>query len=230
MSTLPKAHLLLIDDEPAILRLLQSILEPEGFATQTARRASEARNLLNHLNFDLIVLDLTLPDLDGLTLIPHIRAKSEVPIIVLSSRQEEDEKVTALDLGANDYVTKPFGALEFLARIRASLRSRSGQAIGSQIFESESLRVDLEIRKVWNDGVEQHLSPKEFDLLSLFIAHRGKVLTHKFITQEVWGRSGDSEIQSLRVFIRQLRQKIERRPEAPEFIQTESGIGYRFRV
>ena len=174
-----------------------------------------------------IVLDLGLPDIDGLDIVRTLRgAGDKTPIVVLSSRGEERIKVEALDAGADDYVTKPFGIAELIARIRAALRHRL-QAQGAEpVFESGGLRVDLVRRLVALDGAEVKLSPKEYDILRLLVLHAGKVLTHRFIMGEVWGAGGD--VQYLRIYVRQLRAKIEARPEQPEHIITETGVGYRF--
>ncbi|WP_246213096.1 winged helix-turn-helix domain-containing protein [Azospirillum brasilense] len=178
---------------------------------------------------DLLVLDLGLPGIGGLEVIRRLRADGvAAPIIVLSSRADEAGKVEALDLGADDYVTKPFGMDELLARIRAALRHRLQQQGERPLFRSGDLAVDLVRRIVTVRGAEVKLSPREYDLLRLLVAHAGKVLTHRFILKEVWG--ADTDVQYLRIYIRQLRQKIEAEPERPSHILTETGVGYRLRA
>jgi two-component system KDP operon response regulator KdpE len=178
---------------------------------------------------DVLVLDLGLPDRDGFEVIQELRgAGSALPIIVLSSRADEAGKVRALDLGADDYVTKPFGVDELLARLRAALRHRLQQQGEHPIFRVRDLAVDLVRRIVTVKDVEVKLTPREYDLLRLLMAHAGKVLTHKFILREVWGT--ETDVQYLRIYIRTLRQKIEANPDQPELIQTEQGVGYRLRA
>jgi two-component system KDP operon response regulator KdpE len=178
---------------------------------------------------DLVVLDLGLPDLDGLEVIRLLRADGNVvPILVLSSRSDEKGKVEALDLGADDYVTKPFGTAELFARIRAALRHRLQQQGEQPIFRSGDLEVDLVHRIVRVRGGEVKLTPKEYDILRMLVAHAGKVLTHRMLMSEVWG--GETDVQYLRIYVRQLRQKIETNPERPQYILTETGIGYRLRM
>ena len=178
---------------------------------------------------DLIILDLGLPDVQGLELLPRIRARNEqVPIVVLSSRGDEAAKVAALDLGADDYVTKPFGTDELLARMRAALRHQLQMHGERPVFQTGGLSVDLVHRIVKVGGKEVKLSPKEYDLLRMLVQHAGKVLTHKFLLGELWDDLTDA--QYLRVYVRQLRQKIEINPERPQYILTETGIGYRLRA
>ncbi len=175
------------------------------------------------------MLDLSLPDIDGFEVIRRLReAGNAMPIIVLSSRTDEEGKVAALDLGADDFVTKPFGIDELLARIRAALRHRLQQQGERPLFRSGDLAVDLVRRIVTVAGVEVKLSPREYDLLRLLVAHAGKVLTHKFLLREVWG--SDTDVQYLRIYIRALRQKIEADPQQPQHILTEQGVGYRLRT
>ncbi|HEY2774276.1 MAG TPA: winged helix-turn-helix domain-containing protein, partial [Candidatus Binatia bacterium] len=169
-----------------------------------------------------------LPDVDGMDLIGRIRAESKVAIIVLSSRGDEKGKVEALDRGADDYVTKPFGMSELVARITTALRHRVQQQGAEPLFESGDLKVDLVHRVVTIRGEQVHLSPKEYDILRLLVLHAGKVLTHKMIIQEVWGTPTD--VQYLRIYVRQLRQKLEQEPERPTHILTETGVGYRLRI
>jgi two-component system KDP operon response regulator KdpE len=219
---------LVVDDEPAILRLLRTSLGAEGYRVIEADSGAAALAGLRASRPDIIVLDLGLPDVDGLELISRIRAESSVPIVVLSSRGDERGKVDALDRGADDYVTKPFGMQELVARIRTALRHRVQQQGGSPVFESGDLRVDLIRRIVTVRGLEVHLSPKEYEILRLLVVHAGKVLTHRMIMNEVW--DGETDVQYLRIYVRQLRQKLEDAPERPKHIQTETGVGYRLRT
>jgi two-component system, OmpR family, KDP operon response regulator KdpE len=224
-----KTRVLVIDDEPPIRRLLRTSLGAEGFEVLEAESAEKALAVIGAAKPDIAILDLGLPDLDGLDIIRKVRADgSKMPIIVLSSRAGERGKVEALDLGADDYVTKPFGIAELVARIRTALR-HSFQAQGSEpVFKSGDLSVDLVRRLVSVKTGEVKLSPKEYEILRLLVLHAGKVLTHRFLMQEVWGPSSD--VQYLRIYVRQLRQKIETEPENPTHILTETGVGYRLRV
>jgi two-component system, OmpR family, KDP operon response regulator KdpE len=222
-------HVLVVDDEPAIRRFLRTSLDAEGYIVTEAADATACLAALARSRTDILVLDLGLPDIDGLEVIRRLReGGSEVPIIVLSSRTDEAGKVAALDLGADDFVTKPFGIDEFLARIRATLRHRLQQQGERPIFRSGDLAVDLVRRIVTLHGAEVKLSPREYDLLRLLVAHAGKVLTHKFVLRELW--SGESDVQYLRIYIRALRQKLEASPERPQHILTEQGVGYRLRA
>jgi two-component system KDP operon response regulator KdpE len=223
------SRVLVIDDEPAIRRFLRTSLRAEGYDIVEAETGEAALAEVRRRAPDLIVLDLGLPGLDGLEVIRQVREPgSVVPIIVLTSRTDEAGKVEALDLGADDYVTKPFGMDELLARMRAALRHRLQQQGEHPIFRSGDLSVDLVRRIVTVRGAEVKLSPREYDLLRLLIAHASKVLTHRFMLREVWG--GDADVQYLRIYVRQLRQKIEADPERPQHIVTETGVGYRLRI
>lgn len=222
-------RVLVVDDEPAILRFLRAGLGSQGYGMVEAKTAAEALAAVRRKAADLVVLDLGLPDRDGLDLIPTLRAAdAAVPIIVLSSRGDERAKVAALDGGADDYVTKPFGMEELLARIRAAARHRLAQQGELPVFKSGGLTVDLVRRIVAVRGEEIKLSPREWDLLRLFVAHAGKVLTHRFLLREVWG--GETDVQYLRIYVRALRQKIEEIPERPRLLLTETGVGYRLRA
>ncbi len=222
-------RVLVVDDEPAILRFLRAGLGNQGYLVIEAQTGQAAIDAARQHRADLIVLDLGLPDIDGLEVIRHIReAGAALPIIVLSSRENEVAKVTALDLGADDYVTKPFGIDELLARIRAAQRHRLQQQGERPIFRAGDLTVDLVRRIVTVRGQEVKFSPREYDLLRLLVAHAGKVLTHNMILREVWGPNTD--VQYLRIYVRALRQKIERDTEKPEYILTETGVGYRLRA
>jgi len=222
-------NILVVDDEPAIRRLLRTSLSSQGFQVLEAADGKEALSQIETSKPDLVILDLGLPDLSGLELIRMLRAGGNaVPILVLSSRVDEKGKVEALDLGADDYVTKPFGSGELFARIRAALRHRLQQQGEQPVFRSGDLNVDLVRRVVRVRDAEVKLSPKEYDVLRLLVAHAGKVLTHRMLMSNVWG--GETDVQYLRIYIRQLRQKIESDPEQPQHILTETGVGYRLKM
>jgi two-component system, OmpR family, KDP operon response regulator KdpE len=219
---------LVIDDEPPIRKLLRMGLGTQGYEILDAPNGKAGLALLDR-NPDLIILDLGLPDIDGLELLRLIRSRNErVPIVVLSSRGDETGKVEALDLGADDYVTKPFGMEELLARMRAALRHQLQVQGERPIFRTGDLSVDLVRRIVKVRDQEVKLSPKEYELLRLLVQHAGKVLTHRFLLGQLWDDVTDA--QYLRVYVRQLRQKIEADPERPHFILTETGVGYRLRA
>jgi len=227
MTGLP-ARVLVIDDEPAIRRLLKTSLSAEGYDVVEAASGEEGWAAFGRTKPDLVLLDLGLPDIDGKEVIRRIRAAGLTPIIVLSIRSDERGKVEALDIGADDYVTKPVGMDELNARLRAALRHRLQQQGKEPVFATGDLTVDLVGRHVMVNGVEVKLSPKEYDLLRVLVMHAGKVLTHQHIMREVWGAATD--VQYLRIYIRQLRQKIEADPERPMLIQTEAGVGYRLKL
>ncbi|MFZ2135928.1 MAG: response regulator transcription factor [Xanthobacteraceae bacterium] len=227
MSAAP-VRVLIVDDEPPIRKLLRMGLTAQGYHVLEAPDGATALDLIAEKP-DLVILDLGLPDMEGLDLLRSIRAQNErVPIVVLSSRGDEAAKVQALDIGADDYVTKPFGTDELLARMRAALRHQLQVQGERPIFHAGDLSVDLVRRIVKLGEKEVKLSPKEYDLLRLLVAHAGKVLTHKFLLRELWDDLTDA--QYLRVYVRQLRQKIEANPERPQYILTETGIGYRLRA
>jgi two-component system KDP operon response regulator KdpE len=222
-------RVLVVDDEPPIRRFLRTSLTAQGYDIVEAEDGAKALEEVRRRSPDLLVLDLGLPGIDGLEVIRHLRGRGvSLPIIVLSSRVDEAGKVEALDLGADDYVTKPFGVEELLARIRTAMRHKLQQQGERPLFRSGDLTVDLVRRIVTVRGEEVKLSPREYDLLRILVAHAGKVLTHRFILKEVWG--GETDIQYLRIYIRQLRQKIEPDPERPHHILTETGVGYRLRA
>ncbi len=227
MSAAP-LKVLVVDDEPPIRKLLRMGLATQGYDILDAPSGKVALELIAQKP-DLIILDLGLPDIDGLELLRTMREKNEgVPIVVLSSRGEEAAKVRALDLGADDYVTKPFGMDELLARIRAALRHQLLVHGERPIFRVDNLSVDLVRRIVRLADKEVKLSPKEYDLLRILVQHAGKVLTHRFLLKELWSDLTDA--QYLRVYVRQLRQKIEENPERPHYLLTETGVGYRLRA
>jgi two-component system KDP operon response regulator KdpE len=221
---------LVVDDEPPIRRFLRTSLAASGYRIIEAADAEGALRMLTAEKPDLVILDLGLPDRSGLEVIGEIRKTSTVPILVLSARHDERSKVKALDLGADDYVSKPFGMEELMARLRAALR-HAFQAQGEQpVFVSGDLKVDLVRRYVTRGGHEIKLSPKEFDLLRHLVMHAGKVLTHRHLLREVWGPAQADEVQYLRVFIRGLRHKLEADPTRPTHILTELGVGYRLQL
>jgi len=224
----PPAKVLVIDDEPPIRKLLRMGLSAHGYEILEAPSGRVSLELLEQKKPDLVILDLGLPDIQGLDLLRMIRSRNEsVPIVVLSSRGDEAGKVQALDLGADDYVTKPFGMDELLARMRAALRHQLQTHGERPVFRVGDLSVDLVRRIVKMGEKEVKLSPKEYELLRVLVQHAGKVLTHKFLLGELWDDLTDA--QYLRVYVRQLRQKIEADPERPQYILTETGIGYRLR-
>jgi two-component system KDP operon response regulator KdpE len=227
MSAAP-LKVLVIDDEPPIRKLLRMGLSTQGYDVLEAPNGKAALEMLER-NPDLIILDLGLPDIQGHELLRTIRSRNEsVPIVVLSSRGDEPGKVQALDLGADDYVTKPFGMEELLARMRAALRHQLQVHGERPVFRAGDLSVDLVRRIVKVGDKEVKLSPKEYDLLRVLVQHAGKVLTHRFLLGELWNDLTDP--QYLRVYVRQLRQKIEADPERPDYVLTETGIGYRLRA
>jgi two-component system KDP operon response regulator KdpE len=220
--------ILVVDDEPPIRKLLRMGLTSQGYQVLEAPNGKTALELLAKKP-DLVILDLGLPDVDGLELLRRIRHRQEnLPVVVLSSRGDEPGKVAALDLGADDYVTKPFGMDELFARMRAALRHQLQVHGERPIFHVGDLSVDLVRRIVKLGDKEVKLSPKEYELLRLLVQHAGKVLTHRFLLQELWDEPPDP--QYLRVYVRQLRQKIETDPERPQYLMTEIGIGYRLRA
>jgi two-component system, OmpR family, KDP operon response regulator KdpE len=227
MSAAP-LRVLIVDDEPPIRKLLRMGLTAQGYQVLEAHNGKAALELVAQRP-DLVILDLGLPDVQGFDLLRTIRARNEqVPIVVLSSRGDEAAKVAALDLGADDYVTKPFGTEELLARMRAALRHQLQVHGERPVFHTGDLSVDLVRRIVKVGDKEVKLSPKEYELLRMLVQHAGKVLTHKFLLGELWDDLTDA--QYLRVYVRQLRQKIEANPERPQYILTETGIGYRLRA
>ena len=224
-----KLLILVIEDDAQIRRFLRATLSAEGYQFHEATTAGEGMAQVAARQPDLVLLDLGLPDRDGLEVIRHIREWRQMPIVVLSARGQEKDKIAALDLGADDYVAKPFAVGELLARIRAAVRravpvvqDNAGAAI-----RFGAVAVDFEKRRVTVDDQEVHLTPNEYKLLQVLLRHPGKVLTHRQLLHEVWGPQHTEQAQYLRVYVAQLRRKLERDPARPKYLQTESGIGYR---
>ena len=228
MST-HKAVVILVEDEMQIRRFVRSALEAEGCQVHEAETAQRGLIEASTRKPDLVVLDLGLPDRDGVEFIRDLRAWSALPILVLSARSQEDDKIAALDAGADDYLVKPFGTGELLARVRAILRRLAKPAAEqTALVEFGHIRVDLALRTVERDGEKLHLTPIEYRLLTYLIAHAGKVLTHQQLLRDVWGTAHVDNNPSLRVFMTHLRQKIENDPSRPQHLLTEVGVGYRF--
>lgn len=229
MSASPP-KILVVDDEPQIRRLLKTSLVPQKFEVTEAGTAGAALKRIATEEFDLVILDLGLPDRSGISVIEEVRKTSSVPIIVLSVRSDEAGKVKALELGADDYITKPFGMAELVTRIRVALRHRY-QAQGTQpLLRAGDLEIDLVNRRVSRAGEEIKLSPTEYDILRLLAEHAGKILTHDYILRRVWGDDKADDVQYLRVYVRALRQKLGDKVGENETIRTEMGIGYRLMV
>jgi len=226
-TALPKV--LVVDDEPAFRRLLRITLEAEGYVVFHAGSGREAVDQVAAHRPHLVLLDLGLPDMDGIEVIKLLRGQVQIPIIVLSVREQEADKITALDAGAEDYLTKPFSSGELLARIRVVLR-RAAQDPQGSTFTSDGLEVDLARRTVTANGQEVRLSPTEYDLLRVLVTQAGKVLTHRQLLRQVWGVGYEGESHLLRVTMGHLRHKLESDPARPRWIITEPGIGYRLRV
>jgi two-component system KDP operon response regulator KdpE len=220
--------ILVVDDEPPIRKLLRVGLASQGYAVSEAPNARAAVELVQDERPDLILLDLGLPGMTGLELLGKWRREGlDIPVVILSSRTDEAGIVSALELGADDYVTKPFGMNELVARIRVALRHKFQQQGEKPVFRTGDLSVDLVKRIVKVEGKEVKLSPKEYDILRMLVQYAGKVLTHQFLMKQIWNDSTD--VQYLRVYVRQLRQKIEKIPDQPRYIITETGVGYRLR-
>ena len=227
MSRPAGARILVVDDEPAILRAVRTNLTAHGFQIETAESGQQARALLAW-HPDLILLDLALPDVDGVELCREIRSYSSTPIVVLSARTAERDKVAALDVGADDYLTKPFGVDELLARIRVALRHAARPGAGAApIFRTGGLEMDFERRRVTVDGKDVRLTPTEYELLKALATHPDKVLTDRMLLQQVWGPAYGDEGHYLHVYVARLRKKIEPDPQAPRYLMTEPGVGYR---
>jgi len=223
-----KQRILVVDDEPQLTRVLRRSLMAKGYDVRVAGDGEFALETFHDWPPDLVITDLAMPNLTGLELCRRLRATSDVPSIVLSVRDEEQTKVQALDAGADDYVTKPFGMDELLARIRAALRRQPATDSRSQMLEAGDFRIDLEAHTITQSGKEIHLTPKEFDLMVHLVRNAGKVLTHRALLGAVWGGDYTEQNEYLRVFIGQLRKKIEPDPSEPRYILTEPWIGYRF--
>ncbi|MEI9419084.1 response regulator transcription factor [Mesorhizobium sp. Cs1321R2N1] len=222
-------RILVVDDEPPIRKLLRVGLASQGYTVSEASNAKVAIELMEQEKPDLVLLDLGLPGMGGHDLLRKWRDEGvDIPVVILSSRTDEAGIVSALELGADDYVTKPFGMNELVARIRVALRHKFQQQGEKPVFQSGDLSVDLVKRIVKIEDREVKLSPKEYDILRILVQHAGKVLTHHFILKQIWDDSTD--VQYLRVYVRQLRQKIEKTPDQPRYITTETGVGYRLRV
>jgi len=222
-----KSRVLVVDDEPQITRVLRTVLSSQGYQVRTAGEGEAALSSFNEWRPELVITDLFMPHMDGLELCRRIRSMSNVPIIVLSVKGEERSKVEALDSGADDYVTKPFGIDELLARVRAALR-RGGAEPELASFEVGDYKVDLEGRRVHAHGNEVRLTPKEFDLFVYMARHPNRVLTHRTLLEAVWGEASQEQPEYLRVFMGQLRKKLEPDPSNPKYLVTEPWVGYRF--
>ena len=226
------ARVLVIDDEPEIWRAVRAGLTSTGFTTEWASTGAEGMELIARWHPDVVILDLALPDRDGIEVCRQVRTWSAVPIIVLSVRGGDADKVEAMELGADDYLTKPFSMAELIVRVRVALRHVARAAGGSDreaIFQTGGLVIDFERRRVTIDGREIHVTPIEYDLLKYLAINAGRVLTHRAILQAVWGPAYEQEVRYLRVFFNQLRRKIEPDPSRPRYLLTELGIGYRLR-
>ncbi len=224
------ARVLVVDDEPAILRVVRTNLTRHDFRVTAAATGQAALDQYDAQHPDLILLDLGLPDLDGFTIIRRIRERAATPIIVLSARGAERDKVQALDLGADDYLTKPFGVDELLARVRVALRHTVRATAGNATFRTDDLEVDLEARRVTVAGEGIHLTPTEYELLKAFIAHPNKVLTTRMLLSWVWGDQYGAGDHYLHVYVARLRKKLTSDPQGPRYLVTEPGVGYRFLV
>ncbi len=226
-----KSKILIVEDDPAISNLIRTTLETQEYQYHTARNGMEALMEVTSYNPDVMILDLGLPDMDGVDIIQKVRGWSNMPIIVVSARAEDKDKVEALDAGADDYLTKPFSIDEFLARMRAALRRSHAEGAKpgeeTSVYINGGLKIDYAAGCAYVNGVEIHLTPIEYKLLCLLAQNTGKVLTHNYILREVWGSELDSDIPSLRVFMATLRKKIEKAPSSPQYIQTHIGVGYR---
>ena len=226
-----KSKILVIEDDPAITNLIRTTLDTQDYQYHTARTGSAGLMDAVAYNADVIILDLGLPDMDGVEIIRKIRGWSTVPIIVVSARSEDSDKVEALDAGADDYLTKPFSIDELLARLRAALRRRqlddTGLAPQESVYRNGNLSIDYAAGCVYRDDREIHLTPIEYKLLCVLAKNTGKVLTHNYILKEVWGNAFSADASSLRVFMATLRKKIEENPATPQYIKTHIGVGYR---
>ena len=229
MSQASGARILVVDDEPGILRAVQTNLGHHDFHVDTAANGQEGLSEYARVHPELVLLDLGLPDMDGLDIIRAIRTRANTPIVVLSSRETERDKVTALDLGADDYLTKPFGINELLARVRVALRHAAHPDSGTEaVMRFDELEVDLQRRRLTVSGSEVRLTPTEWDLVKLLTSHPDKVLTDRMITDAVWGASYAAQAHSLHVYVARLRKKLQTANATRRYIVTEPGVGYRF--
>lgn len=222
------ARILVVDDEAPIRRSLKLNLETRGYTVDTAETGEKAITAFENRRPDLLILDLLMPEMGGIDVVQKLRAVSTIPIIVLSAIGDEAQKVQALELGADDYMTKPFGMEELFARILSLLRRAAGATSAAPVFVAGDLSVNFDRREVSLEGQLVKLTPTEYDLLKYMIEHAGKVLTHRMLLQEVWGQAYGDQAQYLRVFVGQLRKKLEKHPGRPRFILTDPGVGYRF--
>lgn len=223
------ARVLIVDDERAIRRFLNTVLQAHGYEVIEAERGQDGLAAAAQQRPDLVILDLGLPDMDGIDVTRRLREWSEIPIIILSVREEESDKIAALDAGADDYLIKPFGAGELMARLRASLR-RIAQPASDPVFTCRDLVVDMQRRRVTMCGEEVQLTPTEYDLLRVLVSHAGRVITHKQLLRQVWGVGYEGQLHLLRVNISNLRHKLEPESARPQYIITEPGVGYRLRL
>jgi two-component system KDP operon response regulator KdpE len=224
-----KPVILMVEDEAAIRRFLRVALEAQRFRVLEASTGSQGLALAAARAPDIILLDLGLPDMDGLQVLKRLREWTDVPVIILSARGRDDDKARGLDAGADDYLTKPFSVVELLARLRVALRHAAHRREGTDrpVFQVGGLRVDLLGRHVWIDGQEIHLTPIQYKLLTALIRHAGQVVTPKYLLREVWGPNAEGELEYVRVYVHQLRRKLEADPVRPRYLQTEPGAGYR---
>jgi two-component system KDP operon response regulator KdpE len=228
--TEPVPLILVIEDELQMQRFLRASLTNNGYQVLETKTASEGLAQAAARTPDLILLDLGLPDQDGLVVTQHLREWTKTPIIVISARGREEDKIQALDAGADDYLTKPFGVGELLARIRVALRNAARGELGSSQFAVGPLKIDLVRRQVLVDDKEVHLTPIEYKLLTTLVKHAGRVITHRQLLREVWGPNSSDQTQYLRVYMGQLRHKLEQNPSRPQFLTTEPGVGYRLKT
>jgi two-component system, OmpR family, KDP operon response regulator KdpE len=230
METVDSSRVLVVDDEPQITRVLKTVLSSQGYQVRTAAEGESALSNFKEWSPELVITDLYMPHMDGVELCRRIREVSTVPIIVLSVKGEERSKVEALDSGADDYVTKPFGIDELMARVRAALRRSVGSAGAQEVasFDAGDFRIDMDARRVHTHGREVRLTPKEFDLFVYMARHPNRVLTHAALLEAVWGQASQEQPEYLRVFMGQLRKKLEPDPSNPRYLVTEPWVGYRF--
>ena len=224
--------ILVIEDDPQISRVLRTGLQAHGYDVHIAETGASGLLAIDACRPNLVILDLGLPDIDGIDVVRKLRERTWQPVIILTARNVENDKVTALDIGADDYLTKPFGLDELLARVRVALRraARTAQPSAAETFKSGDISVDLARRRVYRGAEEVHLTPIEFSLLNALIKHGGKVLTHEHLLAEVWGRGHEKHTQYLRIYIGGLRKKLEKNPAQPKVLLTEAGVGYRLGV